>query len=198
MTGSVPNIYQRARHTTPYTQEQAAEYLYVSDRTIKAWEGGARVPDDEAVRRMAELYDRPQLLLEHALNTDTFLGVMPEGIRIQGLPTAVLTLINRTTALTEDYRQLMSIAEDGIIDEAERPTFDTITDDIQAVIAAAYQVIYAVDEDGQSIKKDRVATEHTTRPLFHGQSHKNDCKNIIAHRPMEHKNNFSQQGGESL
>lgn len=198
MTGSVPNIYQRARHTTPYTQEQAAEHLFVSDRTVKAWENGERVPDDETVRRMAEIYERPQLLLEHALNTDAILGVLPEGIRIQRLPTAVLTLINRTTALTEDYRKLMTIAEDGIIDETERPTFDTITDDIQAVIAAAYQVIYAVDEEGQSIKKDRVAAEHATQSLFHGQGHKNDCKSIIAYRPMEHKNNFSQRGGEPL
>ena len=197
MTGSVPNIYQRARYTTPYTQEQAAEYLYVSDRTIKAWEGGARVPDDESVRRMAELYDRPQLLLEHALNTDTFLGVMPEGIRIQSLPTAVLTLINRTTALTEDYRKLMTIAEDGVIDDTERPTFDTITDDIQSLIAAAYQVIYAVGEDGQSIKKDRLDAG-TSRRTVQGLATENDSKVIIAQRVGERKDNFCRMGGDSL
>lgn len=198
MTGSVPNIYRRARHTTPYTQEQAAEYLFVSDRTVKAWENGERVPDDETVRRMAEIYERPQLLLEHALTTDSILGVLPGSICIQSLPTAVLALINRTTALTEDYRKLMTIAEDGVIDEAERPTFDTITADIQSVIAAAYQVIYAVDPEGQSIKKDRVVAGTTTQSMFPGRKAKNDCTSIVAHRPAERKDIFCRNGGGSL
>ena len=197
MTGNDPNIYRRARHRSPYTQEQAAEFLFVSDRTVKAWEAGARVPDDESVRRMAELYEAPQLLLEHALATDFVLGVLPESIHIQSLPTAVLALINRTTALTEDYRRLMAIAEDGVIDEAERPTFDTITADIQAVIAAAYQVIYAVDAEGQSIKKDRVVAATTTRSV-QGLASENDSKLIISHSPEIARPTFCRTGGELL
>lgn len=44
-----PNIYQVARKESCLTQEQAAERLEVSETTVKAWEQGARVPDNETV-----------------------------------------------------------------------------------------------------------------------------------------------------
>ena len=64
-----PNIYQAARKEGCLTQEQAAERLEVSETTVKAWEQGARVPDNETVARMAELYGTPWLLLERAFET---------------------------------------------------------------------------------------------------------------------------------
>lgn len=60
-----PNIYQAARKESCLTQEQAAERLEVSETTVKAWEQGTRVPDNETVARMAELYETPWLALEH-------------------------------------------------------------------------------------------------------------------------------------
>lgn len=52
-----PNIYQAARKESCLTQEQAAERLEVSETTVKAWEQGQRVPDNETVARMSELYE---------------------------------------------------------------------------------------------------------------------------------------------
>ncbi|MUU10420.1 MAG: hypothetical protein EP146_03040 [Oscillibacter sp.] len=68
--------------------------------------------------------------------------MLPE-LRLQGLPTAVLRLINRATALADDYRRLMEIAEDGRIDEWEAPEFEQISENIQRVIAAGFEVLYA-------------------------------------------------------
>ena len=41
--------------------------------------------------------------------------------------------------------ELLTIAEDGIIDEAERPMFDEITGDLDGIIGAALQVKYTSD-----------------------------------------------------
>ena len=70
-----PNIYQAARKESCLTQEQAAERLEVSETTVKAWEQGMRVPDNETVARMAELYETPWLALEHLKQAD---GIIDE------------------------------------------------------------------------------------------------------------------------
>ena len=88
-----PNIYQAARKEICLTQEQAAERLEVSETTVKAWEQGARVPDNETVARMAELYGTPWLALEHLKQAGGALGVLPE-VTVQSLPTAAITLIS--------------------------------------------------------------------------------------------------------
>ena len=116
MADRYPSIYQRARKDACLTQEQAAELLSVSVETVKAWEQRQRVPRPEDVERMQAAYGTPWLGLEYTRATCGGLGVLPE-LRLQGLPTAVLRLINRATALADDYRRLMEIAEDGRIDE---------------------------------------------------------------------------------
>ena len=94
MADRYPSIYQRARKEACLTQEQAAEQLSVSVETVKAWEQGQRVPRPEDVERMQAAYGTPWLGLEYTRATCGGLGVLPE-LRLQGLPTAVLRLINR-------------------------------------------------------------------------------------------------------
>jgi transcriptional regulator with XRE-family HTH domain len=144
MPGNGPTIYQMARKTSDYTQEQVAEALKTSEATVKAWEQGARVPSDETVAAMATLYGTPWLELEHLRATSEPLGVLPE-MQLQSLPTAVIHLINLILDFSDHHRDraLMQIAEDGVIDEDERPEFDSIAADLSEIIAAAYQVLYA-------------------------------------------------------
>ena len=66
-------------------------------------------------------------------------------VHIQPLPTASITLANRFRRASDQIYTLLEIAEDGIIDECERPEFDAIVADLRETIAAAYQVIYAAD-----------------------------------------------------
>lgn len=190
MADRYPSIYQRARKEACLTQEQAAEALSVSVETVKAWEQSQRVPRPEDVERMQALYGTPWLGLEYTRTTCGGLGVLPE-LRLQGLPTAVLRLINRATALADDYRRLMRIAEDGVIDETEAPEFDRIAQSIQDVIAAGYEVLYAEAPPG--IKKGRPvggATERRVRSLSAG----NDCKTIIANSSRIASPSFAGEG----
>ena len=189
-----PNMYQRARKESCLTQEQAAERMEVSETTVKAWEQGARVPDNETVAQMAELYETPWLLLEHALTAGGALGVLPAGITIQGLPTAVLTLINRATALADDYRRLMMIAEDGVIDEAERPDFSEISANIQGVIAAGFQVLYAQEPDKKKERPEAGTSKRSGSANFSAS----DCENIISHPRRIARASFAGEGGASL
>ena len=112
-----PNIYQAARKEGCLTQEQAAERLEVSETTVKAWEQGTRVPDNETVARMAELYGTPWLLLEKAFETLSELGILPGGIHAQALPTAVLSYLDLCNQQLDGYRRLIQITADGRIDE---------------------------------------------------------------------------------
>lgn len=198
MPGNYPTMYQRARKESPYTQGQAAERLYVSEKTIKAWEQGTRTPDNATVARMAELYGTPWLVLEHALETAGPLGILPESITLQGLPTAVLALINKATALAEGYRRLMQIAEDGVIDETEKTDFSEISDDIRDVIAAGFQVLYAPMPPGAPQKRDRPVADTTKRSGFKDLRHSNDSKLIIAHLYENASPNFTGEGVTSL
>ena len=168
-----PNLYQRARKATYFSQEEAAELLGLSSESMKQYEGGRRVPSDETVRRMAELYDLPWLELEHAKATDK-LGVLPD-VHIQPLPTATIALTNRLRDAADCINGLLRIAEDGVIDESERPKFDAIVVELRETIAAAYQVIYSVDA-----KKERPETGISKRSVSSGRP-ENDCKNSIAY-----------------
>ena len=186
-----PNIYQAARKESCLTQEQAAERMEVSETTVKAWEQGTRVPDNETVARMAELYGTPWLALEHLRSAGSTLGVIPE-ITVQSLPTAAITLINRVLDFAERHRdrQLLRIAEDGIIDEAERKEFDDICRDLDGIVGAALQVKYT------TTKKER-PDGGTSKRSGSGTCVQNDCKIIIHHRTENASPIFCRGGGAS-
>ena len=192
-----PNIYHAARKEGCLTQEQAAERLDVSETTVKAWEQGARVPDNETVARMAELYGTPWLALEHLKQAGGALGVIPE-VTVQSLPTAAITLINRVLDFAERHRdrQLLRIAEDGVIDEAERPDFDDICRDLDGIVGAALQVKYTSDAPPET-KKERPEAG-TSKRSGSANFSASDCENIISHPRRIARASFRREGGASL
>ena len=141
MQQQCPNLYKRARLSTGLTQEAAAEKLDLSVESLKQYEGGRRIPPDDVVARMVEVYRLPWLALEHSQATDT-LGVLPE-VEPRPLPMASIALRNRLHDATGRLDALLRIAEDGIIDNTERPEFDSIVVELRETMAAIYQVIYS-------------------------------------------------------
>ena len=169
-----PNIYQRGRKTTLLTQEEAAERLHISPETLQRYEGGRLTPPDETVARMCEVYGVRWLALEHAKATDR-LGILPE-LEPKPLPMATISLTNRLRDAADRLDGLLRIAEDGVIDDAERPEFDVIVQELRETIAAAYQVIYA---DGA--KKERPDGGTSKRSVSQAVKPENDCKNSISY-----------------
>ena len=166
-----PNMYQRARKVTLLTQEEAAERLGISPETLKRYEGGRLTPPDETVARMCSVYGVPWLALEHAKATDR-LGVLPE-VEPKPLPMATISLTNRLRDAADRLAGLLRIAEDGVIDDAERPEFDDIVQDLRETIAAAYQVIYA------DAKKERPEAGTSKRSRSQRKTSENHCKAIV-------------------
>ena len=178
MPGEYLNPYQKARKTTCLTQEQAAERLGLSTESLKQYELGKRVPSNAVVWQMVQIYDTSWLALEHLRDTSEALGVLPE-VTVQSLPTAAIQLINRVLDFADRHRdrQLLRIAEDGVIDETERPEFDNIVRDLDGIVGAALQVKFA-----PGIKKDRSAAGTTERSGSGRFLSTSNSKSIIAQR----------------
>lgn len=186
MAPQYPNMYQRARKVTLLTQEEAAERLGISPETLKRYEGGRLTPPDETVARMCEVYGVSWLALEHAKATDR-LGILPE-VEPKPLPMATISLTNRLRDAADRLAGLLRIAEDGVIDDAERPEFDNIVQDLRETIAAAYQVIYA---DGA--KKERPEAGTSKRSVSQRKTPENHCKHSISQK----KTNVNTFRGEA-
>ena len=72
---------------------------------------------------------------------------------------ASIALRNRLHDATGRLDALLRIAEDGIIDNTERPEFDDIVEELRETMAAIYQVIYS----GDDAKKERPDTGMSKR-----------------------------------
>lgn len=169
------NIYKRAREAAGLTQEKAAEILNLGVRTLADYEIGQRRPPAQTVDQMATAYRSPGLRLEHVRDTDE-LGVIPQRASPQPLPLAVLQLVNRVQRFAAGVdRRLMSIAEDGVIDEQEQEDFAAILEDIGGIVGAGMQVGVCVPR----AKKDRPDVGASKRSRPQAVKHENDCEAII-------------------
>ena len=192
-----PNIYQAARKDGCLTQEQAAERLEVSETTVKAWEQGTRVPDNETVARMAELYGTPWLLLERAFETLSELGILPVGIHAQALPTAVLSHLDLCNQQIDGNRRLIQITADGRVDETEQEDFDSIIAVMLQNVVAELQVAMCRNPAQPDKKKERPEAG-TSKRSGSANFSASDCRNIISHRQRIARASFAGEGGASL
>jgi len=115
---------------------------------------------------------------------------------VQTLQPAVIRLINSVLDFADQRRdrQLLRIAEDGVISEEERPAFEGILDELDGIVRAALQLKF-IDEGA---KKDRPDADTSKRSMFKDKSHKNDCRNIISHSAEKASLICVQRGGASL
>lgn len=143
------NIYKTARLKAGKTQEMAAEAMGISVESIKAYEAYARIPPSTVVDRMCIVYDAIYLAYQHNRIASGEVKVVPE-IEVLDLPRAALRLINRVIAFADNRRDrdLMAIAEDGVIDDRERPLFDEIVQELDGLIQAAMELKVA-EEHGE-------------------------------------------------
>ena len=132
------NIYKTARIKAGKTQEGAAEAIGISVESIKAYESYNRLPPAEVVDRMCIVYDALYLAYQHNRIASGEIKVVPE-IQVLELPRASIQLINKVIRFAEQHRdrELLRIAEDGVIDEGERELFNQILADLDDLIQAA-------------------------------------------------------------
>lgn len=168
------NIYKKARAAAGLTQEQAAEQLALSVESVKAYETGQRLPPASTVFSMADVYGTPGLRLEHARATDE-LKLIPREARPRAFPLAALSLVRYMIEWADRRRgrQLLAIAEDGVIDERERPLYERIACELEG-IGAAWLALKCAD----GIKKERPEAASSKRSAP-GRA-ENHCANIVS------------------
>ena len=136
------NIYKIQRRAAGYTQESAAERLGISVESLRAYETGQRVPPDWVVELMSILYNAPYLALQHMQESNTlFRQVVPQVEDRDLLETAV-RIYNRLRHFAENHSvdRLLEIAEDNVIDEKERPEFQTIVAELREIVQSGLEL----------------------------------------------------------
>lgn len=135
------NIYKIARLKAGKTQEGASEALGISVESLKAYESYSRLPPAGVVDRMCVVYDALYLAYQHNRIASGDVKVIPE-IEVLDLPRASIRLINRVIQFAEKRRdrELLTIAEDGVISPEERPLYEEIVAELDGLIQAAMEL----------------------------------------------------------
>ena len=184
-------LLKTTREAQGLTQERAAELVGVSVDSWYAYEANKRLPTAATVNRICDVLDAQWLALYFSEALSGAASVLPE-LQARELPTAVLTLVNRVMAFADRMRprELMEIAEDGRIDDAERPVYEQIVDDLDGIIEAALAVKFPMNAKNRP-------DAGTSERLCSRPKSKNDRTNILAHRPKD-VNTFSRRGGATV
>ena len=138
------NIYQTARESSGLTQEKAAERIGVSTESIRIYESGKRIPPDDVVVRMVDIYDARYLAYQHIKENVKAAGsLIPSNVEIKDLPTAVLRLQKEVNDFMKIRDQMIDITCDGIISEDERPAWNRITKELDDISRAIMSLNFA-------------------------------------------------------
>lgn len=137
------NIYKTARRNAGLTQEQAAEQLYISVRSLAEYEAGRTIPPDDVVCRMVDVYGDKSLAYLH-LKQSTEVGrkFLPD-LHILDLPRSVLKLQKEVKDVTDINPEMIDVACDGVVDERERETWQNIEKELLEMVGAGLSVVFA-------------------------------------------------------
>lgn len=142
MQNDTRNIYKRARRAAGYTQEAAAEMLNVSVESLRAYETDRRIPAGDVVLQMMICYNCHQLPTQHLQETSALFNSIVPRLEERSLLEMTVRIYNRLRSFQEDNRldRLLAIAEDGIIDDQERPEFGAIIADLRQIIQSGLEL----------------------------------------------------------
>lgn len=137
------NIYQIARESTGFTQEKASELIGISIDSIRAYEGGKRIPPDNTVIKMIEIYDTQYLAYQH-LKTKSKLGdyILPD-VEVMNLSVAILKLQKEVKDFTNCEDLLIKIGSNGIVNDDEVDDFKRIMKELDEVVEAIMTLKYS-------------------------------------------------------
>lgn len=143
MKSKCSNIYKTARQAARMTQEQAAELLYISARSLAEYEAGRTIPPDDVVCRMVEIYKAKHLAYLHLKNsTEVGRRFLPE-LHILDLPRSVLKLQKEVKDVTDIHSEIVDVACDGTIEEHEQDAWMIIEKELMEMVGAGLSVVFA-------------------------------------------------------
>lgn len=181
-----------ARQAAGLTQEEAAEAANVSIESWRAYEGGNRLPPPETAAIIADALGADWLKIVFAVEALDALDLLDADVIPKDLTAASVSIANRVSDFVERRRgrQLLSIAEDGVVDAAEEPLFDAIRHDLDGLAVAALVAKFPQ-------KKRAPTLARRSSGVRTSQKGANDCRTMIAHREEESNRNLAARGGAS-
>lgn len=115
----------------------------ISVDSLRAYEGGKRIPPDKVVIKMIEIYNTQYLAYQH-LKTSAEVGrVYLPDIEFIDMPLATLNLQTRVDDYNQLEKTLVRIVSDGKISEDEKEDFERILKKLDGVIEAVYTFKFA-------------------------------------------------------
>ena len=137
------NIYKTARRAAGLTQEQAAEQLYISVRSLAEYEAGRTTPPDDVACRMIDVYgDRSLAYMHLKQSTEVGRRFLPD-LHILDLPRSVLKLQKEVKDITDINHQMIDVACDGVVDTHEQETWQNVIKELMEMVAAGLSVVFA-------------------------------------------------------
>ena len=136
------NIYKIAHRAAGYTQEAAAEMMNLSVESLRAYETGRRIPAGDVVLQMVICYNAQRLAVQHLQETNILFNSVVPPLEDRNMLEVAVRIYNRLRSFQEDNRldRLLAIAEDGIIDDQERPEFEAIIADLRQIIQSGLEL----------------------------------------------------------
>ena len=181
MTCDGASVYQASRELAGLTQEQAAEQLNVSVRSVCRYESGEQAVPDDIAYQMVLLYDSPYLAVQHLRQVSQVAAGLLPPVTVLDLPRAAIRIINQVRRFADRHREreLLDIAEDGVIAPEERPLFDEILDELREMVAAIMELGLSEPLPPPDTKKERPGAG-TPKRSVRGLASANNSKVIIA------------------
>lgn len=144
------NLSRIGRARAGMSQEQWAEACGVSVRSIGDYEAGVKIPSAATVVKMAETAQLPVLCYWHMRQALDYAGAMLPPVEQLSLPHSVVVLLRelRNLERANVADRLLDMAEDGVIDQMERPEFEAVCAQLRDLIQAAALVTFA-DMEGE-------------------------------------------------
>ncbi len=142
MNQSNINYYKKCREGADLSQEQAAEMLHVSIRSLSDYENGKTIPSNDIVSDMVEVYHTKLLGLFHLRNSSE-LGrkFLPSVESIRSEADIFLKVIFSEDDILSIKEKTKKLLEDGKITLDEQNDFQKIQQQARDVIARLLSVV---------------------------------------------------------
>lgn len=137
------NIYQAAREAAGITQERSAEMIGLSVESVRAYECEKRIPSDETVLKMIDVYGGNYLAYQH-LKYKTAVGnaVLPD-ISEMPLSNASLSLLHELHDCLKEQEAIVEISMDGKVSDEEQEDWNRIMQKCCKLCTAIFAVQFS-------------------------------------------------------
>lgn len=141
------NIYQVAREAAGLTQERAAELIGLSVESVRTYETEKRVPGDDTVIKMVDIYNANYLAYQH-LKYKTQVGnmILPKVCEMP-LSEAALRMIHELNDCMEYQASIVEIAMDGKVDESEKMKWQEICQRCRRLCRAIFALQFSKEAE---------------------------------------------------